>query len=53
MENLSILTNDTYKHSQNEAVVIENYDKNSANVSFEIPKELSMLRMSELEMQKL
>ena len=38
MENLSILTNATYKHSQNETVVVENYDKNPANVPFEIPK---------------
>ena len=38
LENLSILTNATYKHSQNETVFVENYDKNSANVPFEIPK---------------
>ena len=38
LQNLSILTNATYKHSQNETVVVENYDKNSANVPFEIPK---------------
>ena len=38
MENLSILANATYKHLQNETVVVENYDKNSANVPFEIPK---------------
>ena len=40
-ENLSILTNATYKHFQNETVVVvvvENYDKNPANVLFEIPK---------------
>ena len=40
-ENLSILTNAIYKHFQNEtvvAVVVENYDKNPANVLFEIPK---------------
>ena len=38
LENLSILTNATYKHSQNETVVVENYDKNSANVPSEISK---------------
>ena len=38
LENLSILTNATYKHSQNETVVVENYDKNSANVPFKISK---------------
>ena len=36
LENLSILTNATYKVSQNETVVVENYHKNSANVPFEI-----------------
>ena len=38
LEKLSILTNAAYKHSQNETVVVENYDKNSANVPFDIPK---------------
>ena len=38
LENLSILTSATYKHCQNKNVVVENYDKNSANVPFKIPK---------------
>ena len=38
LENQSILTSATYKHSQNETFVVENYDKNPANVLFEIPK---------------
>ena len=53
LENLSILTNGTYKHTQNETVAAENYDKNAPNVPFEIPKEPSRLRMLELEMQKI
>ena len=53
LENLAILTIPTYKHTQNETVVVENYDKNAANIPFEIPKELSRLRMPELEMQKI
>ena len=36
--NLSILTNAAYKYPQNETFVVENYDKNSANVPLEIPK---------------
>ena len=53
LENLSILTNATYKHSQNETIVVESYDKNSANVPFEIPKRIiKMLKMSQLEIQK-
>ena len=53
LENLSVLKNGTYKHTQNETVAAENYDKNAANVPFEIPKEPSRLRMLELEMQKI
>ena len=40
MENLSILTNATYKHSQNKTVVAKNYDKSPSNVPFGIPKSL-------------
>ena len=38
LENLSVLTNATYKHSQNETAAVEKYDKNPANVPLEIPK---------------
>ena len=53
LENLSILMNATYKHSQNETVVVENSDKNPANVPLKSRKKLPMLRMSEVEMQKI
>ena len=36
--NLSILTNGTYKDSQNKTVVVENNDKNPTNVPFKILK---------------
>lgn len=46
-ENLSILTNAKYTHSQNETVDVAINDKNPSNVPFEIQKKkLSMLRIS-------
>ena len=36
--NPSILTNGTYKDSQNKTVVVENNDKNPTNVPFKILK---------------
>ena len=44
LENLSILMNATYKHSQNETVVVENSDKNPANVPFEIAKKTTNVK---------
>ena len=38
LENLSILTNAKYTHSQNETVDVAINDKNPSNVPFEIPK---------------